>query len=106
PNMITHAGADRVRTLDLHAGQIQRFFDIPTDNLYASPVMVRDIRERFDLTNVMVVSPDLGGAVRARGHAKPTIPPLAIIGKRRERATESEVVNLIGQVAAYTGVMV
>src|ERR1700733_10242262 len=69
-NLITHAGADRVMTLDLHAGQIQGFFDIPTDNLYASPVMVRDIRERFDLANVMVVSPDVGGVVRARGLAK------------------------------------
>ena len=64
-NLITHAGADRVLTLDLHAGQIQGFFDIPTDNLYASPVMVRDIKERFDLANVMVVSPDVGGVARA-----------------------------------------
>src|SRR6266446_3827119 len=60
-NLITRAGVDRVMTLDLHAGQIQGFFDIPTDNLYASPVMVRDIKERFDLSNVMVVSPDVGG---------------------------------------------
>src|SRR5213080_5180334 len=69
-NLITQAGVDRVMTLDLHAGQIQGFFDIPTDNLYASPIMVRDIKERFDLANLMVVSPDVGGVVRARGLAK------------------------------------
>ena len=95
-NLITHAGVDRVMTLDLHAGQIQGFFDIPTDNLYASPVMVRDIKERFDLANVMVVSPDVGGVVRARGLAKRINAPLAIIDKRRERAGESEVMNVIG----------
>jgi ribose-phosphate pyrophosphokinase len=105
-NIITHAGADRVMTLDLHAGQIQGFFDIPTDNLYASPVMVRDIRERFDLGNVMVVSPDVGGVVRARGLAKRINAPLAIIDKRRERAGESEVMNVIGDVAGYTCILV
>jgi ribose-phosphate pyrophosphokinase len=105
-NLIAHAGADRVMTLDLHAGQIQGFFDIPTDNLYASPVMVRDIRERFDLTNVMVVSPDVGGVVRARGLAKRINAPLAIIDKRRERAGESEVMNVIGDVAGYTCILV
>jgi ribose-phosphate pyrophosphokinase len=105
-NLITHAGADRVMTLDLHAGQIQGFFDIPTDNLYASPVMVRDIRERFDLTNVMVVSPDVGGVVRARGLAKRINAPLAIIDKRRERAGESEVMNVIGDVTGYTCILV
>src|ERR1700732_1990880 len=105
-NMITAAGADRVLTLDLHAGQIQGFFDIPTDNLYASPVMVKDIRERFDLTNVMVVSPDVGGVVRARGLAKRINAPLAIIDKRRERAGESEVMNVIGDVAGYTCILV
>jgi ribose-phosphate pyrophosphokinase len=97
-NLITRAGADRVMTLDLHAGQIQGFFDIPTDNLYASPVMVRDIREKFKLDNVMVVSPDVGGVVRARGLAKRINAPLAIIDKRRERAGESEVMNVIGEV--------
>jgi ribose-phosphate pyrophosphokinase len=97
-NLITHAGADRVMTLDLHAGQIQGFFDIPTDNLYASPVMVRDIRDRFDLSKLMVVSPDVGGVVRARGLAKRINAPLAIIDKRRERAGESEVMNVIGEV--------
>src|SRR5688572_7416298 len=95
-NLITHAGANRVMTLDLHAGQIQGFFDIPTDNLYASPVMVRDIKERFDLDKLMVISPDVGGVVRARGLAKRINAPLAIIDKRRERAGESEVMNVIG----------
>jgi ribose-phosphate pyrophosphokinase len=105
-NMITGAGADRVLTLDLHAGQIQGFFDIPTDNLYAAPVMVRDIRERFDLSNVMVVSPDVGGVVRARGLAKRINAPLAIIDKRRERAGESEVMNVIGEVSGRTCILV
>src|SRR5271169_4563339 len=97
-NLITRAGVDRVMTLDLHALQIQGFFDIPTDNLFASPVMVRDIKERFDLANVMVVSPDVGGVVRARGLAKRINTPLAIIDKRRERAGDSEVMNVIGEV--------
>ncbi|MCX7319910.1 MAG: ribose-phosphate pyrophosphokinase [Hyphomicrobiales bacterium] len=105
-NLITHAGADRVMTLDLHAGQIQGFFDIPTDNLYASPVMVRDIKEKFDLSNLMVVSPDVGGVVRARGLAKRINAPLAIIDKRRERAGESEVMNVIGDVAGYTCILI
>jgi ribose-phosphate pyrophosphokinase len=105
-NIITRAGVDRVMTLDLHAGQIQGFFDIPTDNLYASPVMVRDIRERFDLAKVMVVSPDVGGVVRARGLAKRINAPLAIIDKRRERAGESEVMNVIGDVAGYTCILI
>jgi ribose-phosphate pyrophosphokinase len=105
-NLITRAGADRVMTLDLHAGQIQGFFDIPTDNLYASPVMVRDIKERMKLDNVMVVSPDVGGVVRARGLAKRIDAPLAIIDKRRERAGESEVMNVIGEVGGYTCILV
>jgi ribose-phosphate pyrophosphokinase len=105
-NLITNAGADRVMTLDLHAGQIQGFFDIPTDNLFASPVMVRDIKDRFDLANVMVVSPDVGGVVRARGLAKRINTPLAIIDKRRERAGESEVMNVIGDVAGFTCILV
>ena len=105
-NLITNAGVDRVMTLDLHAGQIQGFFDIPTDNLYASPVMVRDIRERFDLSKIMVVSPDVGGVVRARGLAKRINAPLAIIDKRRERAGDSEVMNVIGEVRGYTCVLV
>ncbi len=85
-NLITRAGADRVLTVDLHAGQIQGFFDIPTDNLFAAPVMVRDIKQRFGLDDVIVVSPDVGGVVRARGLAKRINVPLAIIDKRRERA--------------------
>jgi len=105
-NLITNAGVDRVMTLDLHAGQIQGFFDIPTDNLYAAPLMVRDIKDRFDLTNVMVVSPDVGGVVRARGLAKRINAPLAIIDKRRERAGESEVMNVIGEVEGYTCILV
>src|SRR6202140_2137658 len=105
-NLITRAGADRVMTLDLHAGQIQGFFDIPTDNLFAAPVMVRDIRERFDLSKVIVVSPDVGGVVRARGLAKRINTPLAIVDKRREHAGESEVMNVIGDVAGYTCVLV
>jgi len=105
-NMITHAGVDRVMTLDLHASQIQGFFDIPTDNLYASPVMVRDIKERFDLSNVMVVSPDVGGVVRARGLAKRINTPMAIIDKRRERAGESEVMNVIGDAEGYTCILI
>src|SRR5438128_4915119 len=97
-NLITTAGANRVMTLDLHAGQIQGFFDIPTDNLYAAPMMVRDIKERFDVSKVMVVSPDVGGVGRARGLAKRINDPLAIVDKRRERAGESEVMNVIGEV--------
>jgi len=97
-NIITHAGADRVLTLDLHAGQIQGFFDIPTDNLFSVPVMSRDIKEHYDLANVMVVSPDVGGVVRARALAKRIDAPLAIVDKRRERPGESEVMNIIGNV--------
>lgn len=97
-NLIDRAGADRVLTLDLHAGQIQGFFDIPTDNLFSAPVMVRDIRERRDTANLMVVSPDVGGVVRARALAKRIDAPLAIVDKRRERPGESEVMNIIGTV--------
>jgi ribose-phosphate pyrophosphokinase len=105
-NLITNAGVDRVMTLDLHAGQIQGFFDIPTDNLYAAPLMVRDIKDRFDLSNVMVVSPDVGGVARARGLAKRINTPLAIVDKRRERPGESEVMNIIGEVKGYTCILV
>jgi ribose-phosphate pyrophosphokinase len=105
-NLITRAGADRVLTLDLHAGQIQGFFDIPTDNLFASPVMVRDIKDRFDLRQVMVVSPDVGGVVRARGLAKRINAPLAIVDKRRERPGESEVANVIGDVEKHACILV
>jgi ribose-phosphate pyrophosphokinase len=105
-NLISHAGANRVLTLDLHAGQIQGFFDIPTDNLYASPLMVRDIKERFDLDKIAVVSPDVGGVARARGLAKRIDAPLAIIDKRRERPNESEVMNVIGEVSGKTCILV
>jgi ribose-phosphate pyrophosphokinase len=105
-NLITNSGADRVLTVDLHAGQIQGFFDIPTDNLFASPVMVRDIKERFKGNDVTVVSPDVGGVVRARGLAKRINAPLAIIDKRRERAGESEVMNVIGEVAGTTCILI
>lgn len=98
-NLITEAGADRVMTLDLHADQIQGFFDIPTDNLYAVPILARDVREHYDLKNVMVVSPDVGGVVRARSLAKRIGSQLAIVDKRRERAGESEVMNVIGDVS-------
>lgn len=105
-NLITHAGADRVLTLDLHSGQIQGFFDIPTDNLYAAPVMVEDIKKNYDNGNLMVVSPDVGGVVRARGLAKRIGAPLAIIDKRRERAGESEVMNVIGDVDGHACLMI
>jgi len=97
-NLITVAGADRVLSVDLHAGQIQGFFDIPTDNLYAVPILARDVKEHYDLNNVMVVSPDVGGVVRARALAKRLGCQLAIVDKRRERAGESEVMNVIGDV--------
>lgn len=97
-NLITEAGADRVLTLDLHAGQIQGFFDIPTDNLFALPVLTRDIKANYDLKNVMVVSPDVGGVVRARALAKRLDCLLAIVDKRRDRPGESEVMNIIGDV--------
>jgi ribose-phosphate pyrophosphokinase len=105
-NLVTRAGADRVLTVDLHAGQIQGFFDIPTDNLFAAPVMTRDIKERFKGGNITVVSPDVGGVVRARGLAKRINAPLAIIDKRRERAGESEVMNVIGEVAGTTCILI
>ena len=97
-NLITVAGANRVLTLDLHAGQIQGFFDIPTDNLYAAPVLTKDIQQHFIGRDLVVVSPDVGGVVRARAVAKRLDADLAIIDKRRERAGVSEVMNIIGDV--------
>jgi len=98
-NLITVAGANRVLSIDLHAGQIQGFFDIPTDNLYGAPVMSADIQARFSGKPITVVSPDVGGVVRARALAKRLDnAPLAIVDKRRERAGESEVMNIIGDV--------
>jgi ribose-phosphate pyrophosphokinase len=97
-NLITHAGAHRVLTLDLHAGQIQGFFDIPLDNLYAGPVFSKDIKETLSNRNLTVVSPDTGGVARARAIAKRIDADLAIIDKRREAAGISEVMNVIGDV--------
>jgi len=97
-NMITAAGADRVLTVDLHAGQIQGFFDIPTDNLYAAPVFVKDIKERYNGEDLVMVSPDVGGVLRARAVARRLDADLAIVDKRRERAGVSEVMNIIGDV--------
>ena len=97
-NLITEAGANRVLTMDLHAAQIQGFFDIPVDNLYAEPLFTRDIRERFDGRDIVIVSPDVGGVLRARAIATRLNRDLAIIDKRRERAGHSEVMNVIGDV--------
>jgi ribose-phosphate pyrophosphokinase len=97
-NLITKAGADRVVTVDLHAAQIQGFFDVPTDNLFAMPVIEDDIRERYGSRDLLVVSPDVGGVVRARALAKRLDVDLAIVDKRREKAGESEVMNIIGVV--------
>jgi len=98
-NIISAAGANRVLTIDLHAGQIQGFFDIPLDHLYAQPVIIKDIRDTYkDPANIMVVSPDVGGVVRARGLANRIGADLAIVDKRREKAGHSEVMNIIGDV--------
>ncbi len=105
-NLITRAGADRVMTLDLHAGQIQGFFDIPTDNLFAAPLLAKDIRETRSIQDVMVVSPDVGGVVRARALAKRIDALLAIVDKRRERPGESEVMNVIGDVEGKSCILV
>ena len=106
-NLITEAGADRVLAVDLHAGQIQGFFDIPTDNLYAAPTMAADILKRMKGQELMVVSPDVGGVVRARALAKRLDnAPLAIVDKRRERAGESEVMNIIGEVAGRDCILI
>src|SRR5467141_2951938 len=105
-NLITRAGADRVLTLDLHAGQIQGFFDIPTDNLYAAPVLTKAIQERFAGKDLTVVSPDVGGVIRARAVAKRLDADLAIIDKRRERAGVSEVMNIIGEVKGRRCILV
>lgn len=105
-NLITTAGANRVVTLDLHAGQIQGFFDILVDNLFAAPVFSRDIRERYDGEELMFVSPDVGGVLRARALARRLDAGLAIIDKRRERAGVSEVMNIIGDVSGRQCVIV
>ena len=106
-NLITTAGADRVLAVDLHAGQIQGFFDIPTDNLYAAPVMAVDILERSGADNLMVVSPDVGGVVRARALARRLDnAPLAIVDKRRDKPGQSEVQNIIGDVAGRNCILI
>src|SRR5690606_23177715 len=97
-NLITVAGANRVLTLDLHAGQIQGFFDIPLDNLFAAPVFLRDIEQLYDVDNLVMVSPDVGGVLRARAIAKHLETDLAIIDKRREHAGVSEVMHINGDV--------
>ncbi|HBJ92457.1 MULTISPECIES: ribose-phosphate pyrophosphokinase [Ponticaulis] len=97
-NLVATSGADRVLTMDLHAGQIQGFFDVPTDNLIATPVMERDIRENYGADKVMIVSPDVGGVVRARALAKRLDCDLAIVDKRRPKAGVAEVMNIIGDV--------
>ena len=105
-NLIVEAGANRVLTVDLHAGQIQGFFDIPTDNLYAQPLMAKDIEDYLDGEDLMVISPDVGGVVRARALAKRIGADLAIVDKRRERAGESEVMNIIGDVEGRTCLLI
>ena len=105
-NLITKAGADRVLTIDLHAGQIQGFFDIPTDNLFAAPLFTDEIKERYGDDPLVIVSPDVGGVVRARAIARRIDADLAIIDKRRERAGVSEVMNIIGDVAGRRCILV
>ena len=105
-NLITKAGADRILTMDLHAGQIQGFFDIPTDNLFAAPVFVKDIEEKYNNKPVVIVSPDVGGVVRARAYARRINANLAIIDKRREKPGSSEVMNIIGDVSNHHCILV
>jgi len=107
-NLISKAGADRVLTIDLHAGQIQGFFDIPTDNLFGQPVFETDIRDNFsasDRQNLMFVSPDTGGVVRTRSLAKRFGADIAIVDKRRPKAGEAEVMNIIGDVAGRSCIL-
>ena len=105
-NLITKAGADRILTMDLHAGQIQGFFDIPTDNLFAAPVFVKDIEEKYKNKPLVIVSPDVGGVVRARAIARRINANLAIIDKRREKPGSSEVMNIIGDVSKHHCIIV
>ena len=105
-NLISIAGANRALMVDLHAGQIQGFFDIPTDNLFAAPVFISDIKKKFESRNTIIVSPDVGGVVRARAIAKRVDCDLAIIDKRRERASVSEVVNIIGEVEGKNCILI
>ncbi|MDF2798806.1 MULTISPECIES: ribose-phosphate pyrophosphokinase [unclassified Devosia] len=105
-NLIAGAGVNRVITLDLHAAQIQGFFDIPTDNLYSAPVMTRDIEQNYDTNNLMIVSPDVGGVARARAIAQRIGADLAIVDKRRPRAGVSEVMNIIGDVSGHSCLLI
>jgi ribose-phosphate pyrophosphokinase len=105
-NLITEAGVNRVITLDLHAAQIQGFFDIPTDNLYSAPVMTRDIKDNYDNSKVMIVSPDVGGVARARAIAQRIGADLAIVDKRRPKAGVSEVMNIIGDVSGQHCILI
>lgn len=105
-NLLTIAGANRILTLDLHAGQIQGFFDIPTDNLFGAPLFARDIVDRFVPGNTVMVSPDIGGVVRARLLAQRIGAPLAIIDKRRPKAGVSEVMNVIGEVEGKVCILI
>ena len=105
-NLITSAGADRVLTMDLHAGQIQGFFDIPTDNLFTAPVFVKDIKDKYSDVPTIVVSPDVGGVLRARAIARRINAGLAIIDKRREKPGASEVMNIIGDVSKHHCILV
>jgi len=105
-NLITEAGVNRVVTLDLHAAQIQGFFDIPTDNLYSAPVMTRDIQQNYGTQNTMIVSPDVGGVARARAIAQRIGADLAIVDKRRPRAGVSEVMNIIGDVSGHKCILI
>lgn len=105
-NLITEAGVNRVITLDLHAAQIQGFFDIPTDNLYAAPIITRDIQANYKHNNTIIVSPDVGGVARARAVAQRIGADLAIVDKRRPKAGVSEVMNIIGDVAGHSCLMI
>ena len=105
-NLIVEAGVNRVITLDLHAAQIQGFFDIPTDNLYAAPIITRDILDNYKLENTMIVSPDVGGVARARAVAQRLGTDLAIVDKRRPRAGVSEVMNIIGDVSGQACILI
>ena len=98
-NILTTAGIDRLLTIDLHAGQIQGFFDIPVDNLYAAPIITKDIKTKYKNKDIVVVSPDVGGVVRARNIANRINANLAIVDKRRDKANTSEVMNIIGDVS-------
>ena len=105
-NLITTSGANRVLTIDLHAGQIQGFFDIPVDNLYAAPILVNDIKKNYTLENTIITSPDVGGVVRARYIANKLDINLAIVDKRREKANTSEVLNIIGDVKSKDCILI